>query len=190
MLETLPPEDQKSAPIVPRQHDGLHNGLRDFRFNYDPRNRLSVGKISNGIDVSGSPSLCGFYNSESFPPSSSPPPNFKANRQRGICLLLPRPPPLRIIAALILVRTRAAPRGTNWLKNLRRYLRPQAKSLKALIGQCYVGGYPLSPGSRSRTKYDFSINTFRRNGLSCSPHISLSCSLNSLYFVVTITELY
>lgn len=38
-------------PAIPRQYDALKGGFPDFRFNLDPENRLSVGKIWRGADV-------------------------------------------------------------------------------------------------------------------------------------------
>ena len=50
VLESLPLQNREFAP-VPRQYDAPQNGLRDVRLNHDPCNRLTVGKIWNGIDV-------------------------------------------------------------------------------------------------------------------------------------------
>jgi hypothetical protein len=52
VLESLPQQNRGFSP-VPRQYDALETGLCDVRFNYDPCNRLTVGKIWNGVDVSG-----------------------------------------------------------------------------------------------------------------------------------------
>jgi len=52
VLESLPLQNRDFPPI-PRQYDTAYNGLCAMQFNYDPGNRLSLGKIRNGVDVSG-----------------------------------------------------------------------------------------------------------------------------------------
>ncbi|KAF7416316.1 hypothetical protein PC9H_002581 [Pleurotus ostreatus] len=52
VLPSLPPTDDPSLySAVHHQSNGLHNGLRDIRFNYDPSNRLTPARISTGIDL-------------------------------------------------------------------------------------------------------------------------------------------
>ncbi|KAF9467593.1 hypothetical protein BDZ94DRAFT_968722 [Collybia nuda] len=50
VLESLPLQDER-IPAGPRQYNVLQNGLNDFRFNCDPSNKLSVGKVSSGADI-------------------------------------------------------------------------------------------------------------------------------------------
>lgn len=48
VLESYPSQGTPSS--FPRQYNGLHEGLRDLRFNGSPDNKLSAAKISSGID--------------------------------------------------------------------------------------------------------------------------------------------
>lgn len=50
VLESYPSQGTQAS--FPRQYNGLHEGLRDLRFNGSPDNKLNVAKISTGIDVS------------------------------------------------------------------------------------------------------------------------------------------
>lgn len=49
VLESLPLQNTEFSP-VPLSHDALQNSLCDVRFNYDPCNRLSAGKIWSVVD--------------------------------------------------------------------------------------------------------------------------------------------
>lgn len=48
VLESYPSQGTQAS--FPRQYNGLHEGLRDLRFNGSPDNKLNVAKISTGID--------------------------------------------------------------------------------------------------------------------------------------------
>ncbi|KAF5376439.1 hypothetical protein D9615_008679 [Tricholomella constricta] len=49
ILESLPTHDT-GFPAVPRQYSAVRAGLQDVRFNWDPQNRLTAGKIWSGIE--------------------------------------------------------------------------------------------------------------------------------------------
>ncbi|KAF9481450.1 hypothetical protein BDN70DRAFT_528202 [Pholiota conissans] len=50
VLESYPCQDHGVNPSHPRQYSGNHDGLRDVKFNPNPDNQISIGRINSCID--------------------------------------------------------------------------------------------------------------------------------------------
>ncbi|KAF8174573.1 hypothetical protein BJ912DRAFT_1046492 [Pholiota molesta] len=50
VLESYPCQDHGANPSLPRQYSGNHDALGDLKFNHNPDNKISIGRINSCVD--------------------------------------------------------------------------------------------------------------------------------------------